>query len=193
MKSLAICCFVLLLGAMTVDADKQQPPRFIEHVRIHFAKGGGGSIEIATNWPLEMAEAAAGKKLDPEKLDVMAEYDVANRKTKVSKSDSGIIRVVTRGELEDIFHLAKVWDSGRPFALVRNRTFEIKWDGDTLTLRMKYLGNAPPDPPDGPPLEITTDGRFSKICTGFTGDRSKLVIKAVDKELVLEIEGLADR
>lgn len=185
MQSLVYCiCFSGIGDAIASETHDHRTE--IEHIRVHVAKGGRGSIEIA-------CAVSGGKTIDLTSLDILAEYGATNRRMSFADIGEGKKRVKCSGEFADILQLFRILDSSSPFLLSHTKAFDIAWDRGVLKIRLKYGTHnegTVDNLPNVPTLEVTTDGHFTKHTSGDVNqERTKTIVRSA-RELVLEIEHL---
>jgi len=188
---LALGVSILVLAQVASAADDNDYFPTVERIKLHLAKGGGGSAEVVSVWDSSLY-AHAKDDADPSAYDFLADYGATNRKTTAAKIDDKTVRVVTRGEFADIFQFIRIVDSSWPYQLRPDHVIDLKWDGKMLTLHMSYLEDEKPKAADvsGIDLEITTDGRFTENSLGEVNEeRTKIIIKE-GAEWRIEVEGL---
>jgi len=183
----------ILAGDADHDDGNQKPGFFqLEQMRFHVAKGGAGWMKITFRWA---GKTSLLKDFDMDSFDFLAEYGLKNRKICVCKTASQEMQVVSQGEFEDILQFVRVLDSGVPFLLWRDDTFEVRWDGNVFALHMEFKGDgadSAAESKDGPSLIITTDGKFRRSSIGRISEKGSKITIESSKELSFEIEGLAE-
>jgi hypothetical protein len=190
--SLGSCILLLLASDATLANNDKGLPQ-LEQIKIHLAKAGGGWIEISS-LVYRLSDASAENEFDASDYDFLAEYGVKNRKTSVTRIDKNKARVVTRGEMTDVLQFVRILDSGSPFALRQDTSFDISWSGKVFKLQMRIgdddVATTARQADVLPVLELTTDGRFTENSMGRLSENGTKLIISPQHELRIEIEEL---